>query len=449
MKKFIFLFYAACIALPLFAQVKSREPIQQTETTPIWDEGNQELTIIRYGIPYNGATSIVYRRDGKPILDVELQTPVVVAVASKPMEWGHFQFPRIYRSAGGLLVAKWQMAEDDVSAYGKLNEGFRLSSDNGKTWNISDQPAPFGEGLLIPSTGEHIAIATPVPLDINELQLPKPISTMMSYHRHFNIYRLSELPEVLQGVYLDRWDKNGVVSRIHAGLEDPGAARHSDDSLFPVVWWGDMKLLPNNTIVAGIYPMWYERETGGADLSGVSFYQSIDGGMNWKIKGKIPYRYDLTVDPNGNRRDALGFTEPGFEILSDGTFLCVLRTDGPMYISRSSDQGITWSHAVPLTPNGVLPRLLQLDNGVLVLSSGRPGVQIRFSIDGKGEKWTDPFEMLPFNSPGDHFTCAYTQLLAIAPDRFLVIYSDFYYPDPVSGELRKAIMVREIKVTKK
>jgi hypothetical protein len=119
-----------------------------------------------------------------------------------------------------------------------------------------------------------------------------------------------------------------------------------------------------------------------------------------------------------------------------------------MYISRSSDQGITWSHPVPFTPNGVLPKLLQLENGVLVLASGRPGVQIRFSHDGKGESWTDPFEMLPYDNPSEVLSCGYTQFLATGPDRFLIIYSDFKYPNEDS-ELRKAIKVREIIVTKK
>jgi len=117
-----------------------------------------------------------------------------------------------------------------------------------------------------------------------------------------------------------------------------------------------------------------------------------------------------------------------------------------------------------VAPFGVFPRLLHLDNGVLVLASGRPCVQIRFSFDGKGEKWTDPFEMLPFDD--DEFmdtysersvllsnkklrdSCGYTGLLATGPDSFLVIYSDFNYLNE-NNEVRKAIKVREIKVSKK
>ena len=427
-----------------------------TMQTLEWDEKAHDISAILHGIPVYDELNVVYRRNDKPLLNVEHQAPVVIAVASEPLRWGFFQFPIMYRNSNGLLVAQWNMIKDAASSYGKEGgKSYMFSSDNGKTWHSSDQPVPFGDGLMpyslvFPTSGDRISIHTPVALQVSELQLPQPVATIGKN----SIYRLSEIPAALQGVYLNRWDKNGVLSEIHAGLEDPGAGRYTTyDGLFPVVWWGDMKLLSDNSIIAGIYPMFYERESGGVDPSGISFYRSTDNGMNWKIWGKIPYSYDPTVDPNGEKRNFMGYTEPAFEILSDGTFLCVMRSDdgkqSPMYHSRSSDQGVTWSHPKAFTSNGVLPRLLQLDNGVLVLASGRPGVQIRFSIDGKGEKWTDPFEMLPpINTVTGWASCGYTDLLATGSDSFLVIYSDFKYLNE-DNEERKAIKIREIKVTKR
>ena len=435
----------------------------------LWDESKQELTVIRHGIPAYDSTNIVYRRDAKALMNIELQTPVVVAMASKPEGWGYYQFPGIYRSADGLLVATWRLHPDTVSTYGKEVIGFMLSSDNGKTWYSSEQPRPFGDpyDLLIPGSGDRIGLRLPLPFDVKELQLPHPVATNVkgSTDSLYSYYRVSELPASLQGIYLNRWDRNGAWSEIHAGVEDPQLLRYVQhvpylqENLIPVLWVGDMKLLPDNSIVIGAAHPFYENENGGVDPSGVSFYRSTDDGMNWKIRGKIPYRSDLTVDPNGNKRLTFGFTEPAFEILSDGTFLCVMRTtDGygisPMYFSRSADQGATWTPPKAFTPSGVRPRLLQLDNGVLVLASGRPGVQIRFSLDEKGEKWTDPFEMLPpFAEEGwdvwnGAASCSYTGLLATGHDSFLVIYSDFKHLNQ-NNEERKAIKVREIKVTKR
>ena len=82
---------------------------------------------------------------------------------------------------------------------------------------------------------------------------------------------------------------------------------------------------------------------------------------------------------------------------------------------------------------------------MLVLASGRPGVQLRFSNDGKGETWSDPFEMLPWIDYKDQVSCGYTSLLPSGPDRFLVVYSDFRYINE-AGEVRKAIKVREVIV---
>jgi hypothetical protein len=147
----------------------------------------------------------------------------------------------------------------------------------------------------------------------------------------------------------------------------------------------------------------------------------------------------------------MGFTEPTYEILADGSFICVARTtdgigNGPMYISRSVDMGRTWTKPQIFTASGVLPRLLQLQNGVTILASGRPGVQLRFSNDGQGKVWTNAFEMMPYIDYKDQVSCGYTGLLATGPDRFLIVYSDFRHVTS-AGEVRKAIKVREVIVT--
>jgi hypothetical protein len=89
--------------------------------------------------------------------------------------------------------------------------------------------------------------------------------------------------------------------------------------------------------------------------------------------------------------------------------------------------------------------LLQLGNGVIVLASGRPGVQLRFCTDGQGEKWTDPFEMLPFENEKEAVSCGYTEIIPSGSDKFLLIYSDFTHKIE-NGEIRKAIKVRQITV---
>lgn len=416
-----------------------------------WEEtGYNADSAVKPGIPVYEGTRINYKRDGKSLLTVRLEGPAIVGVATKPEKWGFFQFPSIYRSKDSILVATWNMSEDAVESYGKGGlGGFAVSRDGGKSWSPSENPS-IGGGLLLPGR-DRIKISTPKAIATGELKLPIPV---VANKGGIGLYKLSELPEILQGVYLNRLAKGGGswVTE-HNVLDDPQAVRYTISGLFPLVWWGDMHIAADGSIIAGIYPGFFLNEKGGVDPSGILFYRTTDEGRTWKIQGRMPYEPDLKTDSNGDKRLLFGFTEPAFEILSDGTFLCVMRTtdsfvsNSPMYVSRSTDLGVTWTKPETFTKAGVLPRLLQLDNGVIVLASGRPGVQLRFCTDGKGQKWTDPFEMLPFKNEREAaVSCGYTELLATGPDRFLLIYSDFTYRNK-ENQIRKAIKIREVIVT--
>ena len=123
-----------------------------------------------------------------------------------------------------------------------------------------------------------------------------------------------------------------------------------------------------------------------------------------------------------------------------------------MYKTFSYDRGKTWTDPVPFTPNGVLPNLLQLDNGVLVLSSGRPGVQLRFSLDGTGERWTEPIDMVHFMNVDGSYTrdvsCGYTSMIENGRDSFFLVYSDFTTKNS-EGEPRKSIWCRKVRIIRK
>ncbi len=417
-----------------------------------WEEaGYNAETEIKHGVPAFDAAKIEYKRNGKTILNLRFEPPVTVDVATKPEKWGFFQFPDIYWSGNDVLVATWQMAADAVESYGNENPGISVSKDKGKTWTHPSGNFSQGGGLLLPD-GDRIRIYTPKAIKASDLQLSSSLDSVVeNYGRTFVFYKMDGLPEELRGVYLKRLNhgtNNWIIE--HAALNDQDAVRYSDSGLFPVVWWGDMCLDSDGSVVAGIYPGFCLNKKGKVDPSGIIFYCSADNGHSWHVRGRIPYTPDLKTDPNGNRREALGFTEPASVILHNGTYLCVMRTtDGlgnsPMYISFSQDKGRTWSQPSTFTRSGVLPRLIQLENGVIVLSSGRPGVQLRFSSDGKGELWTDPFELLPFEGEKEAVSCGYTEIIPSGPDKFIIIFSDFRHKTE-NGEIRKAIKIRQVTV---
>ncbi len=409
---------------------------------------NSETTMNEQKIEAYGAYSADYERRGKLSLSVQFAEPQIITVADKEYKWGPYQFPGIGRWADGTLVMSWSTNEDSARAYG-LPNGCAVSRDGGKTWTA--HTGKWGvSGLLLPN-GDRVSVVTPRPYKLADLKLPTPVSDGKDpYGPKLAMYKLTDLPAKLQTIRIKRFPKGSDTAKTeHAALNDPLALRYSIYDVFPIVWWGDMHVLHDGSALAGIYPGYRLLDDGKADPKGnVFFYRSTDNGRSWTIQGRILYQPDLKADPRGNERG--GFTEPAYEVLADGSLLCVMRTTdgagiGPMYLSRSKDDGRTWSKPKAFTPNGVLPKLLRLDNGVLVLASGRPGVQVRFCTDGKGEKWTDPFEMVPVTETDPHLdTCGYTSLLATGPDSFLLAYSHFKH-ETADGP-RKAILLREVTV---
>ncbi len=126
-----------------------------------------------------------------------------------------------------------------------------------------------------------------------------------------------------------------------------------------------------------------------------------------------------------------GFTEPDMEVLANGDILCIMRTGSrsPMYQSRSTDGGRTWSDPVPVGWQGVKPHLRLLSNGVLACSAGRglyghPQItHAMFSIDGTGKVWEYPFA---FHTGAG---CSYTSNME-RDGKFYVVYSHSSFTKP-------------------
>ncbi|MBN1512267.1 MAG: exo-alpha-sialidase [Phycisphaerae bacterium] len=117
--------------------------------------------------------------------------------------------------------------------------------------------------------------------------------------------------------------------------------------------------------------------------------RSTDRGRSWDYVTTIARDPEIGIE---------SFCEPWLLRLPDGDILCFMRTGGylsaekytPIYLSRSSDDGATWSEPAPITDRGVMPRARLLENGVIVLSYGRNGSWLAFSLD-MGHTWTGHF----------------------------------------------------------
>lgn len=404
---------------------------------------------IHEGIICSTAQQILYKKEGETCALIELTKPVMVNQAEKEESWGFFQFPSVGKVEDGTLIVSWQMKADSHKSYGKPSDKEftpMMSKDKGHTWKPQDKYyfVSYRGYNINMNNGSSLNIITPPAKDIHLFKkFPKSVEKKGNY----SFFPIDSLPDELQGIYLNYMDKDRKSTLIHAKLFDPGALRYAIDDMMPIVWWGNIKQLSDESLIAGVYPAFYKDSLNNTMAGGVSFYHSSDNGYSWILTGKIPFRIDGIADKRGEKC----FTEPAFEVLADSTFICIMRsgTTSPMYKTFSADLGKTWSVPEPFTPNGVMPRLLLLKNGVLVLASGRPGVQLRFSFDGTGKMWSDPIDMIPFmNTDGTYncnVSCGYASIIEDGENSFYIVYSDFTTRNFL-GQRRKSIWCRRVSV---
>lgn len=169
----------------------------------------------------------------------------------------------------------------------------------------------------------------------------------------------------------------------------------------------------------------------------VVVYCSEDKGKSFRYFSTVAY-----ADNNSSTLRPIGFNEPGVVRLRNGELVCFIRTAEyePLFQARSKDGGKTWSTPERIGVDGILPRPVLLQNGVLALSYGRPGVWVIFSTDG-GHWWTDKKCIWIWHSlwgeghlpKTKHYsTGGYTGfersdcnagLCEIAPNKLLIVYS--------------------------
>jgi len=141
-----------------------------------------------------------------------------------------------------------------------------------------------------------------------------------------------------------------------------------------------------------------------------------------------------------------GFDEPCLIQLENGDLMCVSRVgsgqDQKLARAYSSDEGQTWSDLDRLDAYSVAPQILRLQNGVLALATGRPGVFLWFSPDPRGADW-DAVDVMAFHNAAldesaqmtAHQTTAYTAMIECDDNRLFLVYDRSAFGwKPVPGE---------------
>ncbi|MBI3942532.1 MAG: exo-alpha-sialidase [Chloroflexi bacterium] len=380
---------------------------------------------------------------------ITLGDPVLVSQAPPEIRnWGPWQFPHVERLADGRLHLVYHIAADSAKAYGQP-VGHALSTDNGQSWQLAS--AEEGQGGLLLPNGDRLKAVTLPSRKVEELNLPEPIHFEHgTYKVTYTYYPAEKIPPELGGWRLKRLPAGATAWREeHPPVNIPGAVRYATEGVFVFPWFYQerMKVVPDGSIWLAEY---LKHRIDGKVQAKIpaSFLRSTDNGYSWYLHSEIPYQPDARFDPQAEQRE--GFTEPEFNFMPDGSIFCLLRTTdglgvGPMYWSRSTDNGQTWSAPQYFDNNGVWPQLLTLENGVTLTSYGRPGLYLRASDDPAGLTWGSRVTVVPPGVQGKD-TCSYTDIIPLDAHTALLAYSDFNYPD-TQGTPCKSIMVRTVRVT--
>ncbi len=167
--------------------------------------------------------------------------------------------------------------------------------------------------------------------------------------------------------------------------------------------------------------------------------RSTDRGKTWHYLSTIAF--DATEDVRSE-----GFDETSLVVLPDGKVLSFMRSGAsyqasigsfnnndpsvdmpfsygkqtPIYMCTSVDGGNHWSIADSISPYGVWPNAILMENELLVASYGRPGNWIMFSQD-EGVNWGP---IIPFYQDLYPPDCGnYFSMAEVAPNILLVVYA--------------------------
>jgi len=155
-------------------------------------------------------------------------------------------------------------------------------------------------------------------------------------------------------------------------------------------WFGDIVELESGTWISTI-SMRFRGDKRESTLAVIS----RDAGCHWHYLSTV-----AGADAISDAKE--GFDEPCLIRLADGDLMCVSRVgpheDQKLARTYSSDGGKTWSPIDRLPAFSVAPQMCRIKNGILALSTGRPGLFLWLATDPRGNHWQSLDVMVYHNS---------------------------------------------------
>lgn len=323
-------------------------------------------------------------------LRVTLSSPVLVA-----RDKGYLWFPTLSRLSDGRLLALMSNYADIHTSSSTCLAAW--SADGGQTWT-KPSPGLYGDAQLTLPSGDLLLLPYYMyPQSAGRMGAPYQICRKGA----------AELTTVKDGLSVSAWPR-------------PDRSFAPELGLSGFVFNGQTVELKDGGYLATLYG--YFKDTKRYSLAAAQ----SDDGVQWKIRSVVS-------DENCPLTGGEGPCEAALCRLADGRLLCVYRlaSNVPFGQSFSSDEGRTWTE--PASMPGVYsvqPSLAVLQNGLLALSGGRPGIFVWFNADGKAKEW-QAIDLLAHHNachPQEPIstkvtqTSSYTEVVALDPTHALCIY---------------------------
>ena len=375
---------------------------------------------------------------------VVVQCPEVYDIDKIP--WGEYQFPKIDLTDDGRFHVKYYVSEDSATAFGKPL-AHAISSDGGKTWLHVNEDEGYTAGVFLKdgSAVRCYNLRKAIRLDKNKeyfAKIGEPDDEIVFWCEPSYMYYSHRLGDYSWDI--EKKKQGGEWHKLYFDLKLPeNHARYTSQGVMPYNNIEHLKVAPDGKLWALSYPF-FINGYNGKSVNQPVFMVSEDNGETFKYRSTIPYQPIPEADKLYAVRD--GFTEPDVAFLPNGEMICIMRTqdgngNGPTYISRSADEGYTWSKPEIFDNLGVWPNLVTLPCGVTIVIYGRPGIYLRATADPEGKIWEDRVTVID----PEVDSCCNASIVVTGENTASFVYTHFTYPDN-DGIPRKTILYRSLEV---
>lgn len=323
-------------------------------------------------------------------MQVTLSKPVLVGRSK-----GYLWFPTLVRLSDGDLLALMSNYADIHVATSTCSVSW--SADSGFTWSpLRDAPCGTDGSLRLPNGDELIMPYYLWPLGDRMMGAPYQLCPKGS----------RDLKTIRPGITVSGWPR-------------PDRSFAPELGMSGFVCNGQVVSLRDGGYLATLYGHF-----DGATRYSLVASESADG-INWKIRSVVA---DDSCELKGDQ----GPCESAICRLADGRLMCVFRMAAgiPYGQTWSGDEGRTWTR--PAAMSGVFsvqPSLAAMEDGMIALSGGRPGLFLWLCADRRGESWQKTDVLAHHNQfqpdatiHGPKHTSSYTEVVALDRTNLLYIY---------------------------